>query len=516
MLDRTDEAALAAALAPEPAPAPPRPRRDGRGTWRTVGLGLKFVAQVALTLAILVGAGYATMAIVKDRPEPKRRPSFTPVYTIETAQAVRGDHRPVFTAYGEIVAARTVDLRALVAGEIVAVSPNLQAGARVERGEALVSIDDFRYRGAVTEADAGLLEAEARIAENEARIAAERAKQSTMQEQLDLATADVARAERLRRRGQLTQQQLEARQLVVSQRRQTLDLSAETIKIEEARLAQQRAGVERLRWAKSRAERDLASTTLRAPFDGIVRTADAEIGRLVSANDVAVSLYEPNALEARFTLGDARFGRLQTSAEPLTGRAVEVSWTVGGRTTTYPATIVRLGADIASDRGGVEVFARLDLADGAAIRPGAFVEVRVPDATYTDVFALPDTALFGEDRMYVNENGALVERRVEIAAFDEDRVLVSAGLASGDKVLVTRITEVAPGLKVREEGESAPAGEPRRGRPSREEVAAILEANDLSREEWRALPRDERASMVRAHRERKDDAQADGGTGAGE
>ena len=419
----------------------------------------KGAVQLVITLAILAGAAYATRLIVADRPERSRRPAFTTSYTVQTAEARRADVRPTFVAYGQTVAGRTVDLRSLVGGEVVAVSPNLQAGARVSAGEDLVSVDPFAYEGAVAEARAGLAEAEARIAENEARIAAEVAKEGAMREQLELAQADLQRIERLRRRRQGTQQQVEARQLVVSQRQQTLDQSRELVKIEEARLAQQRAGLGRLQWALQRAERDLSSTVLKAPFDGVVRTSAAEVGRLVSANDVVVSLYEAGVIEARFTLTDAAFGRLSASDEGLIGRDVTVRWSVGGRDHEYPATIGRLGAEIASSRGGVEVFARIGATvDQPTLRPGAFVEVVVPDVAYRDVFALPDTALF-DGVVYVNVDGKLEERAVEVAAFDDDRVFVRGGLEEGDRVLTTRITEVSAGLNVREEGAVAPEGE---------------------------------------------------------
>lgn len=436
--------------APVVGPVVTTPRSDTG--WRVA----KGIAQLVLSLAILATAAYATRLIVADRPERSRRPAFTTSYTVQTVEAVRADHRPTFVAYGQTVAGRTVDLRSLVGGEITAVSPNLQAGARVAEGEELVTVDRFAYEGAVAEAQAGLAEAEARIAENEARISAERAKEGAMREQLELAEADLERIQRLRRRRQGTQQQVEARQLVVSQRQQTLDQSRELVKIEEARLAQQRAGLARLQWAQQRAERDLASTVLRAPFDAVVRTAAAEVGRLVSANDVVVSLYEAGVIEARFTLTDAAFGRLQASNEGLIGRDVTVRWSVGGRTYDYPATIERLGADIASNRGGVEVFARLEpVTDQPALRPGAFVEIVVPDVQYLDTFALPDSALF-DGVMYVAVDGKLEERAVEIAAFDDDRVLVRSGLEEGDRVLVTRITEVSAGLNVREEGAVVP------------------------------------------------------------
>ena len=421
---------------------------------------VRVVFQIVLMLAVLAGAAWFTMRLVADKPERRSRPVFTTVYTVETAVARQATYRPDFVAYGQTVAGRAVDLRALVGGEIVAVSPNLQPGAAVAEGEALVSIDPFQYEGAVVEAQSGLDEARARIAQGEARIAAELSKETALAEQLALAQDDLARAERLRSRRQGTQQQVDTRQLVVSQRQQALDAMKQAVAVERAGLEQLRAGLPRLEFAVERAKRNLESTVLRAPFAGVVRAAAAEPGRLVSANDVVVSLYDQNRIEARFTLNDARFGRLQGSQEPLVGREVAVVWSVGGRDHVYPARIERLGAEIASARGGVEVFARLDDTNGAgrpAIRPGAFVEVRVPDIAYRDVFALPDTALFENGRVYVVVDGKLVARTVEVAAFADDRVLVSEGLEEGERVLVTRIAEVGEGLSVREEGEAAPA-----------------------------------------------------------
>ena len=458
----TDDAPRAEAALPTPIErAEPATRRiqEQRVARRSRTLSaLRIVAQIVLMLAVLAAAAWFTTRLLAERPERERRPVFTTTYTVKTVEARRTDYRPTFTAYGQTVAGRSVDLRALVGGEIVAVSQNLQPGAAVAEGEALVTIDRFQYEGALVEAQSGLAEAEARIAQGEARIAAERSKEAALAEQLKLAQDDLDRAQRLRRRGQCTQQQVDSRALVVSQRQQAMDAMDQTIAVETAGLEQLRATLPRLAFAVQRAERNLESTVLRAPFAGIVSASAAEPGRLVSANDVVVSLYDAERIEARFTLNDDRFGRLQTSSESLVGRAVEVIWTVGGKAYVYPATIDRLGAEITSARGGVEVFARLtdtSAASGPSLRPGAFVEVRVPDVRYENVFALPDTALFDGDRVYVKVDGRLAARPVEVEAFADDRVLVSTGIEPGDRVLTTRITEVAEGLSVREEGEAA-------------------------------------------------------------
>ncbi len=481
-----------------------------RNVWYYVGRSLLAIVQAALMVAVLAGAYVIADRMIAGKPEPRKRQPFKTVYTVETVDAVLKDHQPSFTSYGQTVAARNVDLRALVSGEIVSISPKLRVGERINQGEPLVEINNFEYRGALSEAKANLKEAQARLAETQAQIALEKGRLEGTREQLEFAQADVVRAETLLKRRSTTQQQLEARKLIVSQRKQALAQNQDTVKVQEAREGQMQASMDRLQWRVEQAQRNLNSTTLVAPFSGVVRVASAEIGRVVTANDVVVSLYEADTLEVRFTLNDSQYGRLQTDRDGLIGRKVDVVWVVGGREWIYPATIERLGAEITSNRGGVEVFARVGETDNAvAIRPGAFVEVRVPDVVFANSVSVPDTAIYGTDTVYVEVDGKLVEKTVKIAAFEGERVIVASGLESGEKVLITRISEVSEGLAVRREGD--PVAPPKAkgksngktaasGPPSEVEMTAIAKANKITLVQFRALPTEERRKLVRSYR----------------
>ena len=248
------------------------------------------VLQIILMIAVLFGSFMLAKRMIDDKPDPRQRRAFKTVYTIDTVEAKLGDYQPVFTSYGQTIAARSVDLRSLVSGEIIAVNPKLRAGARIAKGEALVEIDEFNYRGALAEANANLQEAQARLLENEAQIALEQSKLESANEQLELAVTDLQRIESLKERQTATQQQVEARKLVVSQRKQSVALSENTLKVQQARIDQQKASLLRLQWKVDQAQRNLDSTTLVAPFSGIVRSSTAEIGRAITANDVVVSM----------------------------------------------------------------------------------------------------------------------------------------------------------------------------------------------------------------------------------
>lgn len=412
----------------------------------------KGVLQIVLMAAILGGSIFAMMQLINSKPAPKARHAFKTVYTIKTAVVERKDHQPVFVSYGQIEAARKVDLRSLVSGEVVAVSDKLRAGARIAQGEALVEIDRFNYEGALREAGANLKETTARLHENKARIVSENSKLASMRDQLAIAERDLARAQSLRKRGTMTQQQVEARTLVVSQRQQSLNLSDNMVKIEQARLGQQEAAIERLEWRLLQAKRNLENTVLEAPFAGIVRSSSVDVGKLVSANDVVVSLYEPGKLEAKFTLTDAQFGRLQNDPEGLIARKVTINWSIGNKVHEYAGTIERIGAEINSSRGGVEVYAKLDSGDGnIEIRPGAFVEILVPDRMFVNTVKLPEQTIYNGSHVYVMAEGKLHKREITIVAYEGESVIISKGLKKGEKVLATRIAEVGEGLRVREE-----------------------------------------------------------------
>ncbi|MBO6637025.1 MAG: efflux RND transporter periplasmic adaptor subunit [Roseitalea sp.] len=483
---------------------------DAAPTRRPGGVvtALRAIVQAALMLAVLGGSYLAMERLIAAAPERTARPQPDVSVPVEAVIVAAGDERPNVSLYGEVTAARAVDVRPPVSGEVIAIHPDLSAGRRIEAGDTLFEIDPFDLEVALAEARADLAQTEATIAENEARLVSERSQLESAREQLELARSDLARAEQLRGNGTLTAKQVEDRELIVSQREQAVSQRVNNIAIEEARLEQQRAIRTRLDLGVRRAERDLGNTTVRAPFSGVVRSSTVETGRIVAANDVAVAMYDDSALDVRFTLTDAQYGRIATDADPLIGRDVRLVWTVGNLDYTYTGTVNRIGADIASARGGVDAYARIDATEAPVqLRPGAFVSVTVPDRLYEDAVRLPETALYDAGTMYVVAGGQLERRTVEVAAFEGADVIVTGGLAAGEQVMTTRLSNVEDGLKVTVPGAeptqtddgSTPVAE---ARPSEEMIAAAKRLSGLTDAQWEALSRDERRAYLRQLRDR--------------
>ncbi|MCG8445915.1 MAG: efflux RND transporter periplasmic adaptor subunit [Hyphomicrobiales bacterium] len=412
---------------------------------RRIGMGVAKVLLPVIVVAATV-AGYRTL--VATKPEVPSRLAQERVFQIDAVTARFENRQPVLRLFGEVVAGREVELRALVSGEIVGVTPDLRVGATIPAGSEVIRIDEFSYRGAVVEAEANLREAEAGLQEIEANIQSERDALESAREQLELAIRDRDRAVELQARGNISDQTVEVRELSVSERRQSVRQRENNVTIQTARAEQRRAQIARLEWEVEKAERDLQNTSLRTPFEGIVSEENADVGRMVSTNDLVVRLSKKSDLEVAFTLSDAQFGRLIADGESLVGRSLEVFWNVGNAPVMLSGTVKRIAPQIEAATGGVAVFAEVANIDGTPLRPGAFVEVRIPDQMYENVLVIPEPALFPNDTVYAVEDGRLSPREIDVVGYDGTGILVRGDIDDGMPVLITPLSEAGAGLKV--------------------------------------------------------------------
>ena len=407
------------------------------------------VLKIALPLLTLVCAVLAVGYLRATKPEIERTGFEERARPIAAATVRIADVQPSISAYGEVVAQRDVELRALVAGPVVAVGENFVNGGTVRAGDLLVEIDPFEYRAAVTEAEASLAEARAQRAETEAELGAEAAGLIEERTQLELAERQLERRRDLLAKGSGAEKSVDDALVRRSERARAVAATESRAAGLRARLARQDAVIARSAVALERAERDLANTRLIAPFDGYLTGISAALGKRLGVNDRVVRLLDLARLDVLIHLSDGDYGRLVSSAAGLRGRPVEVTWRAGSRNFPFRAEIQRADGEVDAASGGVRVYARIEQeAARVPLRPGAFVEVRIPDRVYRGATRLPETALVGGDTVYAVVDGRLEPRPVELLARVGNDVVVSGGIADGERIATTRFPEIGPGVKV--------------------------------------------------------------------
>lgn len=405
-----------------------------------------------LLLPILViAAGLAAYNYLKStKSEAPQRAARPTVFAVEATPATFATVRPELTLFGSTVAGRQVEIRALVSGPVETTSPDLRDGGKISAGSTILTIDPFNYQSAIEEADAQANEMRAKIKEFEASLAVDRGNLTFTRQQEALAATDLERAEPLSLRGTVTERTVDDRRLLLNQRRQAVAQLNNNIEVWKARIVQQEAALKRLETVRSLAARRLAETKLTAPFNAYVTDVGAQVGRMVGVNDRVATLIDRDWIEVSFTVTDRQFGRLARGQEGLEGRPVEVRWNVGEKPIIYNAKIDRIGASVASEAGGVQLYARVENpADDVGLRPGAFVEVRVPDTEFTEVARLPSTAIFNGDTVFAIKDGLLASRKISVIATSGSDVLVRGDLQPGERIMTTRLSLPGDGVRVK-------------------------------------------------------------------
>ena len=409
----------------------------------------KILWTVILPLLVL-GAGVAVFRFLQaTEPEVVREPDRERIWAVETVAASVGTARITVPLYGQVAAGRVVDLRPLVAGQVIEVGPGFLEGAPVAKSALLIAVDPFDFEATAAMRRADLAEAKARLGELEADLAGTRDRLERDRRQVALRRREVGRRERLLGAGNISQKALDDARLTLIQQNQALSERSNTEKRLMAGVARQRAVIDRVGISLARADRDLAETRLLAPFDGWLVDVAAQVGKRVATGDRVARLIDRGRLEVRFSVPNAVFGALRSEGGVI-GRGIRVSWRLGGPPRTLAARIVRVEGEIDPTSGGMVAFAALEgIPPGMPLRAGAFVEVRLDGPELKGVVRLPEAALFEGAAVYrVGDGNRLEAVKAEIAGREGADIFVRGELAEGDRIVVTRLPEIAPGLKV--------------------------------------------------------------------
>ncbi len=417
---------------------------------------MKRLAKFVLPALLLAIASMGFLYLRATRPEATPAPADERALPVAAVEARYVDVRPVIVEFGVVVAGSVVELRPLVAGRIAELGPNFIEGAVVRGGETLAVIERFDYEIEVADKEAAVAESRSRLEEARAELDAERRLLAIARKQAALRMADLERKRELSERGALSRKARDDATIAANEANRSVVSAEQRLERLTARIEQSSAALARSEAALKRARRDLDETLLAAPEDGYLADVAAATGQRVGVGDRLARLIVARRLEVSFQLKRGDFGRLvggdgERAADRLLGRAVSVTWRVGPRDFAYDAVIERLDAEIDPASGGIGVRARLvDPDPGAPLRPGAFVEVRIPGELYRGVLRLPEGAVDGEGNVYVIEEGRLAPRRVELLRRIAKDVLIRADIAPGARIVITHFPEIGPGQRVEE------------------------------------------------------------------
>ena len=404
----------------------------------------------ALTLGLLAYAGSLVRDAVQSRMADERRapPARERVFAVGVVTAALGTEVPELQTFGEVQSRRTLELRAGASGRVIWRAEGFEDGGRVLRGDVLMRIDPADAEAAVERARVDLADAEAELADAQRTLSLAQDEAAAAVEQAALRDQAAARQRDLAERGVGTAAAVETADLAAAAARQAVLSRRQSVAQAEKRIDQARTQVARMQIALAQTERDLAETTVTAPFDGTLKATAVVEGRLVNANEKLADLVDADALEVSFRVSTAQFARLLDDTGALIGAPVTATLDVSGVDLRGVGRISRVSADTGAGQSGRRVFARLDEARG--FQPGDFVTVSVSEPPVENVVRLPASAYDPAGAvLVVGEDDRLERLEVRLVRRQGDDVLVRGPGLAGREVVEALSPVLGAGIQVR-------------------------------------------------------------------
>lgn len=366
-----------------------------------------------IVLVIALASAYA-LVITKPVPEQLETPESTTVIRVLTVDP--GRQQLYVHSQGSVVPRTQSELIPEVSGRVQWISPNLVTGGYFKEGEVLLQIDDRDYRSKVDRSKATIKRT--RAEDEHARF-------------------ELKRLQQLVKNKLTSQSQLES--------------ALRTRRIAEAALQDSEI-------ALVQTQRDLWRTELRAPFTGLVRNEKVDLGQFISRGQSIASLYASDFVEVRLPIADKQLAYLDL---PLGYRgefaeedspSVILSALYGGKYHQWQGRLVRTEAEIDMKSRMINVIARVDSSQNLDQPPlpiGLFVKAEIEGRWVENIVALPRAAMRNGNQVLVVDNESRLRfRDVELFRFDQDEVLIKAGLKPGELVNISPIQTVIDGMKV--------------------------------------------------------------------
>lgn len=396
-----------------------------------VGLFLASVTLGLLIYAAQIIAGAVQERMADERPAPPARER---VFVVNLVSAVPSTEIPVLETFGEIDARRTLQLRAAVAGRIVELSDNFEDGAAVQQGDVLVSVDPAELQASVDRLTADLADANAEVRDADRGLELALLDLEAATQQANLRRQAFRRQQDLAGRGVGTTATVETAELASAAAQAVVITRRQSVTQAEARIDQAATRLARAKIALAEGRRNLADTTIIAPFDGTLSDTQLVKGGLIAVNERVADLIDPGDLEVAFRVSTAQYARLLDASGTLIRAPVTVSLEATGSDLTAQGVLSRVNAGAGEGQTGRLVFARLDQPIG--FRPGDFVTVRVQEPAVRDVVRLPASSYDAAGHVLVLVGEDRLERlSVELVRRQGDDVLVRGrGLAQREVV----------------------------------------------------------------------------------
>lgn len=377
---------------------------------------LRRLSPFFILLLFIVGAGL----LMKTKETPEQKPEEMPVPIVDVTQVEQQTVSLNLPSYGVVTPKYKTQLVTEVQGRMLSISPQFVAGGIVKKGDQLAQIEPSDYEADLMQAEATLAQATAALNE-------------------EIARGEVAKIEFKGYDKGLPPE---------------LGLRIPQLKKEQANVKYAQA-------ALARAQRNLERTVIRAPFDGIIKARNVDLGQYVTLGTNLGELYDTSIAEIRLPISNDDLAYLESVDNPDT--QVTLSASLAGKENTWLGNIIRSEGVIDADNRMVYLVAEIKdpylrehkTQGSLPLKYGSFVNAVIKGRTVDGIVKLPRYVVRNEHVALINEQNIVEMRHVNVVRSDLENVFIKDSLKTGERVAITHFSNMANGQLVKVIGEDA-------------------------------------------------------------
>lgn len=420
----------------------------------------------SLSILLLPAALFLTACGSDKNAEVKTAPA-APV-TVTTATAIVRDVPSDFQESGSFIADESSQVSPVAPGRVL--NTPVDVGAHVNKGDVICELDPRDAQLRLDQVRAQLAEATAQMRQMQSRIgltssaafdpdkvpevAAAHANYQLAQANARLAAADAQRYVNLAATGDVSQSsvqrartQQETAEAQVNAARQQYEAAANAARQSSEMVTTSAASLDAVKAQVAQAEKALADTKIRAPFEGFITARPASAGQYVGLADKIATI--------------VRIGTVKLDLQTPEQRAslAHVGDKVTARVAAFPnrdftGRVIAVNASVDPNSRAFILQAAFDNKDGA-LKPGMFATARVQLPGSTKAVFVPKQAVLRDKTTDSNQVFSISDGKAHLhvvaiqdATGDETRL--ASGLAGGEKIATSNLSQLFDGSPVTE------------------------------------------------------------------
>jgi len=404
---------------------------------------LQKLKRILIPLLIVLVAVALFVYMKSTKPQQKQVEVTEKSWMVDTVAVNFETLAPVQTLYGTVESYALVKSAAPINGVISQVS--VKEGQQVKKGEPLVALQKSDLEVPLIQAKAELASATAQVKLQRLTNKANQDRLAHEKEVLKLKQTAVTRAKQLMKKNLASQSTLDGALEAYTRQEYVVVGSQLAVEQNQSLLNQALANLRKAQASLKQAEVNMARGQLVAPYDARISKVHVSAGSRVNAGTVMLEMYALDSLELRAKLPVSEMAKVQQAFVDEKAMYAYGNSSAG----EYKLPLLRLAG--AATTSGLDAFFGIP-SEMSFKRPGELMEIKLKGLAKDNVIALPYSALYGSNRIYVVKDERLKAQAVslvgEVMRDGKLWALVTSDVDAGAKAVITHLPNAASGLKV--------------------------------------------------------------------